>query len=167
MNSIIRQAEKNDAAVVSDILREAAQWLIERGEPLWRNNELTAENLQKDVDQKLFFLAEIDGEAVGTVKFQTEDKLFWRDVPEGESAFIHRLAVRRRFAGGAISRALMSWAVERACGLGKSYLRLDCEASRPKLRAVYEKFGFTHHSDKKVGPYFVARYELKMEKKSS
>jgi hypothetical protein len=38
-------------------------------------------------------------------------------------------------------------------------LRLDCEASRPRLRAVYEGFGFRHHSDRQVGPYFVSRYE--------
>lgn len=55
--------------------------------------------------------------------------------------------------------ALMRWAVERAAALGRRYVRLDCEASRLRLRAVYERFGFRHHSDRQVGPYFVARYE--------
>jgi hypothetical protein len=32
--------------------------------------------------------------------------------------------------------------------------------SRPWLRAVYERSNFRHHSDRQVGPYFVARYEL-------
>ncbi|MEH2214010.1 MAG: hypothetical protein V7K84_25930, partial [Nostoc sp.] len=43
-----------------------------------------------------------------------------------------------------------------------AYLRLDCDASRPRLRAVYERFGFRHHSDKQVGAYFVSRYEYKI-----
>jgi hypothetical protein len=43
--------------------------------------------------------------------------------------------------------------------LGRRYLRLDCEASRTRLRAVYERIGFRFHSDKQVGSYFIARYE--------
>ena len=70
-----------------------------------------------------------------------------------------RCEFHRRFAGRGISSALLSWAVERARSLRKGYLRLDCEASRPKLCAVYESFGFLHHSDRQVGPYFVSRYQ--------
>jgi GNAT superfamily N-acetyltransferase len=81
-------------------------------------------------------------------------------VPTDESAFIHRVAVRRHFSGGTASSALLAWAAERAHALGRRYLRLDCEASRLRLRAVYERFGFQHHSDRHVGPYFVSRYEL-------
>ena len=96
------------------------------------------------------------------MKFQLEDTEFWPDVPQTESAFVHRLAVRRRFARRGISSALLSWAVERARSLCRDYLRLDCEASRPKLRAVYERFGFVHHSDRQVGPYFVSRYQYRV-----
>jgi GNAT superfamily N-acetyltransferase len=80
-------------------------------------------------------------------------------VPQDDSAFVHRLAVRRRFAGGEVSSALLLWAIARTHALGRRYLRLDCEASRERLRAVYERIGFRFHSDKQVGPYFVARYE--------
>jgi hypothetical protein len=55
---------------------------------------------------------------------------------------------------------MLKWAVEHARGLGRRYLRLDCEASRVRLRKVYEQFGFRHHSDRHVGPYFVSRYEF-------
>ena len=93
------------------------------------------------------------------MRYQLEDPLFWPDVPEGESAYVHRLAVRRRAAGGAVSRALLEWAVNRTRESGRRYLRLDTDASRSKLRAVYERFGFRHHSDRQVAPYYVARYE--------
>lgn len=126
---------------------------------MWQDDELIPSRIAGDVDTGLFFIAECDAEAAGVVKFQLEDRQFWPDVPQGESAFVHRLAVRRRFAGRGISSALLSWAVERARSLRRGYLRLDCEASRPKLRAVYESFGFVHHSDRQVGPYFVSRYQ--------
>jgi GNAT superfamily N-acetyltransferase len=159
MRLSIRQAAVQDIDVVSDILREAAAWLEQSGMLLWRQDELQPNNIAADVHSGLFFLAECDGEAAGTVRFQLEDKLFWPDVPQGDSAFIHRLAVRRRYAGGEISSALILWAIGRTHALGRRYLRLDCEASRSRLRAIYERMGFRFHSNKQVGPYFVARYE--------
>jgi GNAT superfamily N-acetyltransferase len=96
------------------------------------------------------------------LKFQTEDPEFWPDHPEPFAAYVHRLSIRREFAGRNISHAMLSWEVEHARTRGKGYLRLDCEAGRPRLRALYENFGFIHHSDKQVGPYFVARYEYKI-----
>ena len=77
---------------------------------------------------------------------------------------LSRAKIARRssglFAGGEISAALLNWAIARAKQLGRRYLRLDCEASRARLRALYEKAGFRHHSDRQVGPYFVSRYEF-------
>ena len=159
----IRQAGPPDTAKVAEILGEAARWLEQRGMLMWRDDELVASRLAADVAAGLFFVAECDHEPVGVVKFQLEDSEFWPDLPQGESAFVHRLAVRRSFAGGDVSSALRNWALERARALGKKYLRLDCEASRPKLRALYERFGFVHHSDRQVGPYFVSRYEYRIE----
>ena len=126
---------------------------------MWRDDELQAARIAADVEAGLFHVAECAGEAAGVVKFQLEELLFWPDAPPTESAFVHRLAVRRRFAGRGISSALLTWAVQEARSQGRQYLRLDCEASRAKLRAVYERFGFRHHSDRQVGPYFVSRYE--------
>ena len=127
--------------------------------PMWRQDELLPSHIVADVDSGQFFMAECDGVLAGTIRFQLADKLFWPDVPQHDSAFIHRLAVRRRFAGGEVSSALLLWAVARTHTLGLRYLRLDCESSRARLRAVYERIGFRFHSNKKVGPYFVARYE--------
>ncbi|MDB6020226.1 MAG: Ribosomal protein acetylase RimI and related acetyltransferase [Pedosphaera sp.] len=156
----IRPATPPDIDTIADILGEAARWLEQSGMPMWRDNELTVERVTADVTAGLFYLAECSGEPAGTLKFQIEDPLFWPDLPPGEAAYIHRLAVRRRFAGTGVSTALMQWAVDRARSLGRRYARLDTEASRPRLRAVYERFGFRHHSDRQVGPYFVSRYEL-------
>jgi len=138
-------------------------WRMEQSSiAMWRDDELVSSRIGADVGAGLFFIAECDGEAAGVMKFQLEDGQFWPDVPQSESAFVHRLAVKRRFAGGGISSALLSWAVERARSLHRDYLRLDCEASRPKLRAVYERFGFIHHSDRQVGPFYVSRYEFRV-----
>jgi GNAT superfamily N-acetyltransferase len=157
---VVRQASVDDSIIVSDTLAEVSRWLAERDTPMWKADELSANQVSADVGAGLFFIGEFQGRPACVVKFQLEDRLFWPDIPQESSAFIHRLAVRREFAGGGISTALLRWAAQRAHLLGRSYLRLDCEASRAKLRAIYEHFGFVHHSDRHVGPYFVSRYEL-------
>ena len=158
----IRPATLKDLTIVSDILYEAALWLKQRNMPLWGEQEISAKVVYSDIQSNLFHIAFSEDCAAGVVKFQTEDLVFWSDIPHQDSAFIHRLAVRRSFAGGSISTALMTWAINRSRQLDKRYLRLDCDAKRTSLRSVYEKFGFRHHSDKQVGSYFVARYEYEI-----
>ncbi|HEY3915492.1 MAG TPA: GNAT family N-acetyltransferase [Verrucomicrobiae bacterium] len=162
MRPSIRQATREDIECVAEILGEAARWLKQSGKAMWRDDELIPLRITADVEAGSFYIAECDGESAGVVKFQLEDAQFWPDVPEDESAFVHRLAVRRQFAGRGISSALLNWAVERARSLDRKFLRLDCEASRPKLRAIYERFGFIHHNNRQVGPYYVSRYEFRI-----
>lgn len=162
MQVSIRQATIQDTIIVSDILQEAANWLQRCGIPLWDDSELAPDIISQDVADGLFFIAELAGEPTGTIKFQLEDLLFWPDIVQEESAFLHRLAVRRRYSGGKVSSALLNWAATHAQTLGKRYLRLDCDAARPRLKAIYENFGFRHHSDKQVGVYFVSRYEYQI-----
>ncbi len=158
----IRQANTADIGPLREILLEAVRWLEEEGEPLWREEDFPEEDLARDVQDGLYFLAECDDMAVGVVKFELSDELHWPDLPEDESVFLHRLAVRRSHAGGEVSSAILRWALDRAASLGRRYLRLDC-AKRPKLQAVYERFGFRWHSDRQVGPWLVARYEYPVQ----
>jgi GNAT superfamily N-acetyltransferase len=162
MNVHIRPATFSDLENISAILQEAARWLEDRGMPLWRENELAPERIAGEVAAGLFVLAEVAGDAAATMMFQFSDPDFWPDVPPEESAFVHRLAVRRKYAGGQVSTALLDWAVGQTRRLGRRYLRLDCVADRPSLRAVYERYGFQHHSDWRIGPYHVARYEYEV-----
>jgi GNAT superfamily N-acetyltransferase len=156
----VRQARADEAALVSEVLVEAARWLDSIGQPLWRRDELAPALIAADVAAGSFHIAESGGEAAGVVRFQLDDPEFWPELTATDSCFVHRLAVRRRFAGGGVSSALLSWAAARTRELGRRWLRLDTDAARPRVRAVYERFGFRFHSERQVGPYLVARYEL-------
>jgi GNAT superfamily N-acetyltransferase len=68
---------------------------------------------------------------------------------------------RRAFKGRGVARALLAWAKAHARAQGRGLLRLDCDANRPKLRALYESCGFRFHSYREVGPYYVSRYEMR------
>jgi GNAT superfamily N-acetyltransferase len=142
------------------MLVEAARWVDALGVVMWEEGELDSARIAREVDAGQFFLAEVDGVAAGAVRFQHVDLQFWPDVPHQDSAFVHRLVVRRAFKGQGISTRLLAWAADHARRLGRRTLRLDCDADRPKVRAIYERFGFRLHSYRQVGSYYVARYEL-------
>jgi GNAT superfamily N-acetyltransferase len=135
--------------------------------PLWREGELEPDQIAADVAAGLFFLAEYSNHAAGTLKFQLEDPVFWPDASHEDAAYVHRLAVRRRYAGRGLSAELLRWAAERTHTLGRRLLRLDFEASRQRLREIYERFGFRHHSDAQVGTYLVSRYEYDVMSRAS
>jgi GNAT superfamily N-acetyltransferase len=163
----VRQARASEAAVIKDMLDEAARWVDALGVVMWDEGELDPGRIERESAAGQFFIAEVDGDPAGAVRFQLEDQLFWPDLAGGDSAFIHRLVVRRRYKGFGVSTALMAWAVSHARSMGKSYLRLDTDASRPKLRELYERFGFQFHSFREVGPYYVARYVYSLANRDS
>jgi GNAT superfamily N-acetyltransferase len=158
---IIRQATAADVAIVDEMIREAAAWVDALGVVMWEDGELDAERIRLEVTSGMFFLATIGGDVAGAIRFQLEDQLFWPDRPQGEAAFVHRLVARRAFKGRGVAKALLAWAVSHARAQRRGLLRLDCDAARSKLRALYESCGFRLHSYRQVGPYYVSRYEIR------
>lgn len=158
---VIRQATGEDTRALVEILTEAANWVEHMdGTIMWVEGELEEHRVRAEAEAGMFVVAEAEGIVVGAIRFQLDDRLFWPDLDGRDSAFVHRLAVRRSHAGQGISTALVQWTVDRARSLGKRYLRLDCDADRTRLREVYERFGFRLHSYRQVGAYYVSRYEL-------
>jgi len=164
MTIAVRTARPQEAGKVEHLLREAAQWVDALGVVMWDEGELDSTRIAREVADGQFFVAEVDGTVAGAIRFQLEDPLFWPDIEQGDSAFVHRLVVARAFKGQGISTALLAWSVERARAMGKRYLRLDCDAERAKLRALYEQFGFRLHSFRQVTSYYVARYEYLLDR---
>lgn len=158
---VIRQATGEDTRALVEILTEAANWVEQMdGTIMWVEGELEEHRVRAEAEAGMFVVAEAEGIVVGAIRFQLDDRLFWPDLDGRDSAFVHRLAVRRSHAGQGISTALVQWTVDRARSLGKRYLRLDCDADRTRLREMYERFGFRLHSYRQVGAYYVSRYEL-------
>ena len=158
----IVQAKSDDYETVLSILREVAKWLEDIGKPLWKHDELNEDFIRPHVEAGMYHLAKIGDEFAGCFRYQLEDKEYWDDVPHADSAFVHRVAVRRQFSGNNIAGQMIEFAKHKAKADGKKFLRLDC-ANRDKLRKLYEGFGFEFHSEKIKEPYMVIRYQFDLK----
>jgi ribosomal protein S18 acetylase RimI-like enzyme len=93
---------------------------------------------------------------------QLSDREFWPEIPDGESVFLHQLAVRPSYRRSGISDAIVAHSAELTQRLGRRFLRLDCAVDRVKLRLLYERLGFRRHSDIVAGEWHVARFEMEV-----
>jgi GNAT superfamily N-acetyltransferase len=154
----VQRARPDDVDVVLAVLADAAAWLRARGVEQWPDR-FPAEWVLPAIEAGDTWLAELDGQIVGTLVVQWDDPLFWAGYPS-DAGYLHRLAVRRHGAG--LGGRLLRWAERQASGAGKSYLRLDCVASNESLRAYYERAEYEYVGDVTVDEYVQSRYEKRV-----
>lgn len=157
-----RQARFEDAGLIAEVLSAAALGLERKGLALWDSVEVSEAGIRDAVGAGLYHAAFDEEGIAGVFRFQLEDRLFWPEATDGSSAFIHKLAVHPRKQGHDLAQALLRHACELTRQHGRRFLRLDCMSGRPQLRAVYERFGFTHHSEKRLGNTVFHRFEIKV-----
>jgi GNAT superfamily N-acetyltransferase len=160
----IRFAGEEDAASVSSILVEAASWVAARGMPLWPIEQLSGRAIAADIAAGRFVLATMETQAIATLRLTREDPECWPDAVPGVALYVHRIAVRRAWAGRGLVGILLAWCEKQAAALGCSQVRLDCDSGRTKLRALYEDLDFRFHSEQRVGTYTVVRYEREVRR---
>lgn len=143
--------------VAAEIIREAASWIEQRGEPLWDLQDLSAARLAKRCQPHEVFAGELAGEPVVAALIQERDVEVWPD--DGQALVIHKLAVRRAHAGRGFAGQMLDFAAQHARSQGKRVLRLDTAAERIKLRKFYEAAGFNYVGAKTLWGFNLALYE--------
>ena len=154
-------AAPDEAAAVGQVLQEAARWITTWRAQLW-DPELVGEAFAAPlVARGEVLTAKSDGQIAGVMILQPEDPHFWPDRASGEALYLHKLAVRRAYAGLGLPAMLMDHAARVAAAQGRRFLRLDCD---PPLAAFYQRLGFrcvdeidVRHPE--AGPMRVARME--------
>jgi GNAT superfamily N-acetyltransferase len=152
----VRQA---DTKIALNIMKEAAEWLLGNKMPLWQPADFIPDNFLKSTKAEDVYTAYIQDTPVAAMILQWADPTFWPD-SDGDSGFIHKLSIRREFAGRGIPKEFIEWAKDEVRKRNRQFLRLDCAGDRPKLCKIYEDMGFFQVERKMMGPYDVALYEI-------
>lgn len=161
---MIKQAIESDIPIIEEILLDAAQWLDSIDCSLWSAEEVKWAKLSKRYDISEFRILYVGDDPAGCVVISDYDPIFWKGIPKGESLYIHKFAIKRKFAGQGYSKILIACAKQTARERGIKSVRLDCEQYRPKLRTVYEREGFVCVKEETIYRiYDTAFYEYILE----
>lgn len=147
MNHItIRPAGPDDIPTVLALFDDAVAWLVSQGrtgqwgDKPWSANPKAIALVEKYLTTGSAWIAEIDGEPVGTVTLTDGPGAYIAPVDEPEQ-YIHLLTAQHGTGAGS---ALLAHAAEETRRQGISLLRVDCYAGGDgKLVAYYERNGFT------------------------
>ena len=166
MTLVIARAGLEAVPEADVLIREAADWLIAKGEPLWGPNETSFDELLHVTRAGELVIGRVEGEVAACMYLHDEDRLFWPDDNPGEAFYVHRLAVARKFARRGLAQAMLRWAEAEVRMKQRAFLRLDCEP-RPKLLALYADAGFTRVDPQpiQVCEHFVVRHEKRILRK--
>jgi ribosomal protein S18 acetylase RimI-like enzyme len=147
-----------DVGSILLVLGDAQRWLTAQGIEQW-TLPFDEGWVREKIAAGEFWLADIGGSPVAVVRLLWEDPLFWGTRDQGDAAYIHTLAVHRKFAGRGIGSEILRWAEEQARGRGRRFLRLDCESDNARLRQYYRRQGFASLGESRVGPATVTLLE--------
>jgi GNAT superfamily N-acetyltransferase len=149
----IRPARPGDAEQILAVSDEATGWLVGHGLSDQWGDELPSADAPFVSrvsgwirDGEATVAADASGEVQGYMVSgcfpppYLDEEIARRAVRD--AAYVYTLASRMRPESRGAGRALLAWATARARELGVAYLRLDCWADNPALRAYYENLGF-------------------------
>lgn len=162
---MIRQANEHDTRAIEEILFDAVSWMNASGlQNLWNESNVKWAALSKLFKVNDFYLAYENRTPVACMALTDYDPLHWPDIPEGNSLYLHKLAVKRAFAGKGFSKELIDFAKKQALLFHMNAVRLDCNQHRKKLRSVYENQGFVCVKEITLfGNYDTALYVFKVK----
>lgn len=143
------------------ILHEVGQWLVVSGQTMWEPHTLTAENLIDEYTRGNCYVMYADGTPAATFILQWKDPLYYAEVPDNTAGFIHKVAIRRQFAGQDLFPPMLDFCRAECLKRGIHELQLETDATRPKLMAFYERHQFRPTHQKVIqefGQTFTCQY---------
>lgn len=125
------------------IMKEVAAWGRKRGFTLWPDEWLTPEQLiTSDAQPENFCIGSVNGTITCAFILQWADPDYWPQAPRYEAAYLHKLCVRRNFAGTGMTKIVVNAVKQECLKRGIRYIRLDTALDEKVVRKIYLNAGF-------------------------
>ena len=95
-----------------------------------------------DAGPENFCIGMLDGEVACAFILQWKDGEYWPKKPEYGAAYLHKLCVRRKFAGRGMTGRVIGAVKEECRRRGIPYIRLDTALDEKRVRKIYLDAGF-------------------------
>lgn len=136
------EVSRGDVETAINIMKEVTAWGRSVGLNVWNDEHLTKEKLLVGVNEDNFYIGKVLDENASCMILQWNDALFWPGAKENEAGYIHKLCVRRDYAGNGLSEKMVEFAIDECRKRNIGLLRLDTGWNKIKLRYLYESLGF-------------------------
>jgi GNAT superfamily N-acetyltransferase len=153
----VRVATLDDVPLVAEMLDEATAFVRTKGRDQWRV-PYPQDKLRQSVSGGSLYVVDVDDEPAATFTLLLDDPKFWGRRPP-DAVYLHKLAVRRAFAGRGLGARIVAWVCDEAARRGRAFVRLDCQRDLPRIRRYYEELGFELRGELERGDFAWALYE--------
>lgn len=147
----IRVATRADVPRILTLFDGAVGWLVERGiSGQWGTRPFSDHSHAEErflawIDPGVMFVAQIDGEIVGSLAISEHPPAYAEAACVGLPGpvyYLEAFVTDRSRAGQGIGRTMLAWAERRARDRGIGSLQLDCWSGNPALVAYYQRAGY-------------------------
>lgn len=151
MSLTIQRATSAEIPAILDVLNWGVQNKIRRGDLAWGEKNVEAASVEPFVANGTAYIATLDGQVIGTFMLSWQDDINWGKQLQ-PACYLQRFAVAAGFSGQNIGGQILDLVVSTVKEQGNlSSIRLVCPSANPKLRAYYERQGFSR-ADGKASP---------------
>lgn len=161
---MIVPASRGDVPAIYAIFDGAVAWLVAKGiSGQWGAAPLSQMDADQSrfnrwIDAEIFYVAKLGDQVVGTIILNPAPPHYaaaeWLAMPR-QALYIEAFATARAYEGQGIGGRMLAWAADQARAQGINWLRLDCWAGNPDLRAYYARQGFTECGSCKSGETWI------------
>jgi GNAT superfamily N-acetyltransferase len=156
---IAKATKSSDWTNASEILCRVVDRLAHLGRHLWTMDQVSMQGLKESYSLEDLHFLMLNDRRIGVVFLQESDSMFWPEINENDSLFVHKLALDPTFQGKGNGIIAVSKVLRAADARGLSWLRLDCD-DRSELHCFYQQCGFDFVDLKEMPNFKVARYQL-------
>lgn len=140
------KAQFFDMDEILRIQNEGEAWNVAKGfMPLASrySSKEKKEFFERHLAESEIYLFKNDTEAVGLVRIQWKDPIFWGDAGwDPLAAYVHGLTIAEAWHGEGLGKWILKWAENFMREKGMKFCRLDCMKENVKLCSYYESLGY-------------------------
>lgn len=128
---LILNTNKSDLPFIYHLFDEAMVYQEKNNYPVWNGYDKAV--LVNDIDHQLQYKLLKAEEIAYVFSICYTDKIIWRERDIGDSIYLHRMVVNRKFKGQKIFLKVLNWMKEYCKDKDLRFLRMDTWADNPKI----------------------------------
>ncbi|MDP3741998.1 MAG: GNAT family N-acetyltransferase [Candidatus Micrarchaeota archaeon] len=145
----IRNATKEDAEIIFNILRVCAEWLASSGLMHWKRANFSIQSVLAALEKDEVFLIFNRNLAVGTIAiskvppswYEFDPSVFWKE--KAPAFYLKKLAVLPSYHSKGFASELLKFVENKAKKEGVKFIRFDAVIKNHALTEFYLKRGFS------------------------